>query len=109
MIAVEDENGETLHVRIAKTRTGFKLTTRGASHLDVFHLHRLDHRQRLSGLDLVTLGNIKADEQARHRCEDENGETLHVRIAKTRTGFKLTTRGASHLVRVLPASRRSRR
>ncbi|KTT95740.1 acetyl-CoA carboxylase biotin carboxylase subunit [Sphingomonas sanguinis] len=35
--------------------------------------------------------------------EDEAGETLHVRIAKTRTGFKLTTRGASHLVRVLPA------
>lgn len=35
--------------------------------------------------------------------EDEGGETLHVRIAKTRTGFKLTTRGASHKVRVLPA------
>jgi propionyl-CoA carboxylase alpha chain len=35
--------------------------------------------------------------------EDEAGETLHVRIAKTRTGFKLTTRGASHMVRVLPA------
>ena len=35
--------------------------------------------------------------------EDEDGETLHIRIAKTRTGFKLTTRGASHMVRVLPA------
>ncbi|KTT96923.1 acetyl-CoA carboxylase [Sphingomonas yabuuchiae] len=35
--------------------------------------------------------------------EDEAGETLHVRIAKTRTGFKLTTRGANHMVRVLPA------
>ncbi|KTT99052.1 acetyl-CoA carboxylase [Sphingomonas yabuuchiae] len=35
--------------------------------------------------------------------ENEDGETLHVRIAKTRTGFKLTTRGASHTVRVLPA------
>ncbi|WP_294203052.1 biotin/lipoyl-containing protein, partial [uncultured Sphingomonas sp.] len=35
--------------------------------------------------------------------EDEAGATLHVRIAKTRTGFKLTTRGASHTVRVLPA------
>lgn len=35
--------------------------------------------------------------------EDEDGETLHVRIAKTRTGFKLTTRGASHVTRVLPA------
>lgn len=34
--------------------------------------------------------------------EDEDGETLHVRIAKTRTGFRLTTRGASHQVRVLP-------
>ncbi|MDQ1229578.1 acetyl/propionyl/methylcrotonyl-CoA carboxylase subunit alpha [Sphingomonas sp. SORGH_AS_0879] len=35
--------------------------------------------------------------------EDEAGETLHVRIARTRTGFRLTTRGASHTVRVLPA------
>ncbi|WP_454279306.1 ATP-binding protein [Sphingomonas sp. Marseille-Q8236] len=35
--------------------------------------------------------------------EDEAGETLHVRIAKTRTGFRLTTRGASHTIRVLPA------
>ena len=35
--------------------------------------------------------------------EDEEGETLHVRIARTRTGFKLTTRGASHAARVLPA------
>ncbi len=35
--------------------------------------------------------------------EDEAGETLHIRIAKTRTGFRLTTRGASHQVRVLPA------
>ncbi|MDR6146503.1 propionyl-CoA carboxylase alpha chain [Sphingomonas sp. SORGH_AS870] len=35
--------------------------------------------------------------------EDEAGETLHVRIAKTRTGFRLTTRGASHIIRVLPA------
>ncbi|MFE8583088.1 biotin carboxylase N-terminal domain-containing protein [Sphingomonas sp. NCPPB 2930] len=35
--------------------------------------------------------------------EDEGGETLHVRIARTRTGFRLTTRGASHIIRVLPA------
>ncbi|MDQ1156117.1 propionyl-CoA carboxylase alpha chain [Sphingomonas sp. SORGH_AS 950] len=35
--------------------------------------------------------------------EDEAGETLHVRIARTRTGFRLTTRGASHIIRVLPA------
>ncbi|WP_294273956.1 acetyl/propionyl/methylcrotonyl-CoA carboxylase subunit alpha [uncultured Sphingomonas sp.] len=35
--------------------------------------------------------------------EDEEGETLHVRIAKTRTGFRLTTRGAAHTARVLPA------
>lgn len=34
--------------------------------------------------------------------EDEAGDTLHVRIAKTRTGFRLTTRGASHSIRVLP-------
>ena len=35
--------------------------------------------------------------------EDEAGETLHVRIARTRTGFRLTTRGASHTIRILPA------
>ncbi|WP_343526449.1 acetyl/propionyl/methylcrotonyl-CoA carboxylase subunit alpha [Sphingomonas sp.] len=35
--------------------------------------------------------------------EDEAGDTLHIRIAKTRTGFRLTTRGASHTIRVLPA------
>ena len=32
-----------------------------------------------------------------------DGQPLTVRIARTRTGFKLTTRGASHAVRVLPA------
>ncbi len=34
--------------------------------------------------------------------EGEDGD-LNVRIAKTRAGFKLTTRGASHVARVLPA------
>ncbi len=33
----------------------------------------------------------------------EGAEDLSVRIARTRSGFKLTTRGASHAVRVLPA------
>ncbi len=33
----------------------------------------------------------------------EGAEDLTVRIARTRSGFKLTTRGASHAVRVLPA------
>ena len=32
-----------------------------------------------------------------------DGNELAVKIAKTRTGFKLTTRGASHVVRCLPA------
>ena len=31
------------------------------------------------------------------------GEPLAVRLARTRTGFRLTTRGASHIARVLPA------
>jgi propionyl-CoA carboxylase alpha chain len=40
--------------------------------------------------------------------EDEDGDrtivsTLSVRIARVRSGFRLTTRGASHLVRFLPA------
>jgi len=34
--------------------------------------------------------------------EGEDGD-LNVRIARTRAGFKLTTRGASHIARVLPA------
>ena len=33
----------------------------------------------------------------------EGAEDLSVRIARTRSGFKLTTRGASHAVRALPA------
>ncbi|MFM9828272.1 MAG: biotin carboxylase N-terminal domain-containing protein, partial [Sphingomonas sp.] len=32
-----------------------------------------------------------------------DGRALTVRIARTRTGFKLTTRGAAHMARVLPA------
>ena len=32
-----------------------------------------------------------------------DGEPLAVKILRTRTGFKLTTRGASHVARVLPA------
>nr|WP_286207834.1 acetyl/propionyl/methylcrotonyl-CoA carboxylase subunit alpha [Hephaestia sp. MAHUQ-44] len=34
---------------------------------------------------------------------EQGGETLTLRIAPVRAGFRLTTRGASHVVRVLPA------
>ncbi len=34
---------------------------------------------------------------------DGEGETLSIKIAPTRRGFRLTTRGASHDIRVLPA------
>ena len=34
---------------------------------------------------------------------DGEGDTLSIRIAPTRRGFRLTTRGASHDIRVLPA------
>jgi propionyl-CoA carboxylase alpha chain len=34
---------------------------------------------------------------------DVEGEQIVVKLAKTRSGFKLTARGASHMVRVLPA------
>jgi propionyl-CoA carboxylase alpha chain len=34
---------------------------------------------------------------------EADGENIAVRIAKTRTGFKLTARGATHIARVLPA------
>ena len=34
---------------------------------------------------------------------EADGEALTVRLARTRTGFRLTARGASHVARVLPA------
>jgi propionyl-CoA carboxylase alpha chain len=34
---------------------------------------------------------------------DVDGENLFVKLSKSRSGFKLTTRGASHSIRVLPA------
>jgi propionyl-CoA carboxylase alpha chain len=34
---------------------------------------------------------------------DADGEMLTVKLSRTRTGFKLTARGASHVARVLPA------
>ena len=34
---------------------------------------------------------------------DADGEALGIRLQRTRTGFRLTTRGAAHLARVLPA------
>jgi len=34
---------------------------------------------------------------------EADGEPLTVRLARTRTGFRLSTRGASHVARVLPA------
>jgi propionyl-CoA carboxylase alpha chain len=34
---------------------------------------------------------------------DVDGEAIAVKLTKTRSGFKLTARGASHAVRVLPA------
>jgi propionyl-CoA carboxylase alpha chain len=34
---------------------------------------------------------------------DVDGDALAIKLSKTRTGYKFTTRGASHMVRVLPA------
>ncbi len=51
-------------------------------------------------------GSRVADDDARDSglpLSREHGSELTIRIAKTATGFKLTTRGASHLARVLPA------
>jgi len=36
-------------------------------------------------------------------AEIGDGETLSVKLARTRTGFRLTARGAAHVARVLPA------
>jgi propionyl-CoA carboxylase alpha chain len=52
--------------------------------------------------DRMVEAHVLRRETANSAVENQH-EDLSVRIAKTRTGFKLTTRGASHVVRVLPA------
>jgi propionyl-CoA carboxylase alpha chain len=46
---------------------------------------------------------IEVDLPAAAADEAEPADTLAVRIARVRSGFRLTTRGAAHLARVLPA------
>src|SRR3546814_6739770 len=41
---------------------------------DIFHLHRLDHRERLPRLDMIARVDIEPHQQPRHRAEQEFGE-----------------------------------
>ncbi|HEX4694538.1 acetyl/propionyl/methylcrotonyl-CoA carboxylase subunit alpha [Sphingomonas sp.] len=55
----------------------------------------------VDGADLaIAMDYTPGDRSVTAELEDED---LTVRIARTRAGFKLTTRGASHVARVLPA------
>ena len=50
-----------------------------------------------------TPGDRLVEAEIAHSTGSGSSEPLSVKILRTRTGFKLTTRGASHIVRVLPA------
>ncbi len=50
-----------------------------------------------------TPGDRLVEAEIAHSTGSGSSEPLAVKILRTRTGFKLTTRGASHVARVLPA------
>jgi len=68
----------------------------------------VDHNIELDE-DEITVDGIPLDLAMEYTPGDRvveaeiDGHPLIVQIARSRTGFKLTTRGASHVVRVLPA------
>ena len=74
----------------------------------VVQIAKVDHKVSIDGDD-VTVDGAPLDMSLEYTPGDRiidaefGDETLSVRIAQTRTGFKLTTRGASHIARVLPA------
>ncbi len=74
----------------------------------VVQIAKVDHHVSINGDD-VTVDGAPLDMSLEYTPGDRiidaefGDETLSVRIAQTRTGFKLTTRGASHIARVLPA------
>ena len=41
---------------------------------DILHLHRLDDRERLAGLDLVAFADVERGQQARHRADQISGK-----------------------------------
>jgi len=74
----------------------------------VVQIAKVDHHVSINGDD-VTVDGAPLDMSLEYTPGDRiidaefGEETLSVRIAQTRTGFRLTTRGASHVARVLPA------
>ncbi|MFA5967750.1 MAG: acetyl/propionyl/methylcrotonyl-CoA carboxylase subunit alpha [Sphingomonas sp.] len=74
----------------------------------VVRIAGIDHDVALSEDEVVVDGDaldLIAEYTPGDRIIDAeiDGQALTVRIARTRTGFRLTARGASHLARVLPA------
>ena len=74
----------------------------------VVRLGGVDHAVSLSEDEVVVDGEaleLTAEYTPGDRIVEAevDGASLSVRIAPTRTGFRLTTRGASHVARVLPA------
>ncbi|MCH4151149.1 MAG: acetyl/propionyl/methylcrotonyl-CoA carboxylase subunit alpha [Sphingobium sp.] len=74
----------------------------------VVQIAKVDHHVSINGDD-VTVDGAPLDMSLEYTPGDRiidaefGEETLSVRIAQTRAGFRLTTRGASHVARVLPA------
>jgi propionyl-CoA carboxylase alpha chain len=64
-------------------------------------IHPFRH-PREGGDPAIFDGEVEQDSRVSGSDEKMVTETLAVKIAKTRTGFRLTTRGASHEARVLP-------
>ncbi|UVO51949.1 acetyl/propionyl/methylcrotonyl-CoA carboxylase subunit alpha [Sphingomonas sp. SUN019] len=77
----------------------------------VVRIGKVDHAVTISTDGLVVDGEeivaameyTPGDRMVLVESLSDDGADLSVRIARTRTGFRLTTRGASHIARVLPA------
>ncbi|MET3762223.1 acetyl/propionyl-CoA carboxylase alpha subunit [Sphingomonas sp. UYEF23] len=73
----------------------------------VVQIGKIDHAVSISTDEIVVDGEelpLSLEYTQGDRMVHVDGdEALTVRIARTRTGFRMTTRGASHVARVLPA------
>ena len=70
----------------------------GADHAVAISTHGI----AVDGEELALAAEYTPGDRLVH-AEFGEGERLAVRLARTRTGFRLTARGASHIARVLPA------
>ncbi len=95
---VDGQLGERLH-----PPSGWQVRTGGVDHDVVVSTECITVDGKELDLDLEYTPGDRTVQAVFSRGGDEDFEKLTVRLAKTRTGFKLTARGASHDARVLPA------